>query len=101
MIDPPKSTIDFSASIPVGAAPLESILCTEELLNRRSRPPDHEMDTKPNAPSRDNAHRPGYLKQVTARDHNCECAAARINDRGPFVRGRYIDLTPAAARALG
>jgi len=25
----------------------------------------------------------------------------RINDRGPFVRGRIIDLTPAAARALG
>jgi hypothetical protein len=30
MIDPAKS----SFSIPVGAAPLESILCTEELLNR-------------------------------------------------------------------
>ena len=25
----------------------------------------------------------------------------RINDRGPFRRGRIIDLTPAAARALG
>ena len=25
----------------------------------------------------------------------------RINDRGPFVRGRIIDLMPAAARALG
>ena len=25
----------------------------------------------------------------------------RINDRGPFVRGGVIDLTPAAARALG
>jgi len=24
----------------------------------------------------------------------------RINDRGPYVRGRIIDLTPAAARAL-
>lgn len=24
-----------------------------------------------------------------------------ITDRGPFVRGRCIDLTPAAARALG
>jgi rare lipoprotein A len=24
----------------------------------------------------------------------------RINDRGPFVRGRIIDVTPAAARAL-
>jgi rare lipoprotein A len=25
----------------------------------------------------------------------------RINDRGPFVRSRIIDLTPAAAKALG
>jgi rare lipoprotein A len=25
----------------------------------------------------------------------------RINDRGPFVHGRVIDVTPAAARALG
>ena len=25
----------------------------------------------------------------------------RINDRGPFIRGRIIDLTPAGARALG
>ena len=25
----------------------------------------------------------------------------RINDRGPFIRGRVIDLTPAGARALG
>src|SRR5262249_52538440 len=24
-----------------------------------------------------------------------------INDRGPFVRGRVIDVTPSAARALG
>jgi rare lipoprotein A len=24
-----------------------------------------------------------------------------INDRGPYVRGRIIDLTPAAAHALG
>jgi rare lipoprotein A len=25
----------------------------------------------------------------------------RINDRGPFIRGRIIDLTPAGAHALG
>ena len=25
----------------------------------------------------------------------------RINDRGPFIKGRIIDLTPAGARALG
>lgn len=25
----------------------------------------------------------------------------RINDRGPFVRGRIVDLSPAAAAAIG
>jgi len=29
------------------------------------------------------------------------CVAVRINDRGPWVRGRDIDLSPAAARAIG
>ena len=29
------------------------------------------------------------------------CVVVRINDRGPFVRGRHIDLTPAAAHAIG
>jgi rare lipoprotein A len=29
------------------------------------------------------------------------CVTVRINDRGPWVRGRDIDLTPAAARAIG
>ena len=32
---------------------------------------------------------------------NGRSAVVRINDRGPFVRGRIIDVTPAAARALG
>jgi rare lipoprotein A len=29
------------------------------------------------------------------------CVVVRINDRGPFTHGRHIDLTPAAARAIG
>ena len=33
--------------------------------------------------------------------HNGRSAAVRINDRGPFVHGRVIDLSPAAALALG
>ena len=32
---------------------------------------------------------------------NGRSVTVRINDRGPFVRGRVIDLTPAAAHALG
>ena len=32
---------------------------------------------------------------------NGHSVVVTINDRGPFVRGRIIDLTPAAAHALG
>jgi len=32
---------------------------------------------------------------------NGRSVVVRINDRGPFVRGRIIDLSHAAARALG
>ncbi len=32
---------------------------------------------------------------------NGKSIVVRINDRGPFVKGRVIDLTPAGARALG
>ena len=32
---------------------------------------------------------------------NGKSVVVRINDRGPFVRGRVIDLTPAGAKALG
>ncbi len=32
---------------------------------------------------------------------NGQSVMVRINDRGPFVRGRVIDITPAAARVLG
>jgi rare lipoprotein A len=32
---------------------------------------------------------------------NGRSVVVRINDRGPFVRGRVIDVTPAAAHALG
>ena len=38
--------------------------------------------------------------------HSCSGLSQRmrtvkITDRGPFVRGRHIDLSPAAARAIG
>ena len=42
----------------------------------------------------------GTRVRVTNR-RNGRSVVVRINDRGPFVRGRIIDLTPAAARALG
>jgi rare lipoprotein A len=42
----------------------------------------------------------GTLVRVT-NNRTGRSVVVRINDRGPFVRGRVIDLTPAAARALG
>jgi len=42
----------------------------------------------------------GTMVRVTNRNSG-RSVVVRINDRGPFVRGRIIDLTPAAARALG
>jgi rare lipoprotein A len=41
----------------------------------------------------------GTVVQVTNSQTGSK-TLVRINDRGPFVRGRIIDLTPAAARAL-
>jgi len=42
----------------------------------------------------------GTRVRVTNR-RNGRSVVVRINDRGPFIRGRVIDLTPAAARAIG
>lgn len=40
----------------------------------------------------------GSMVTVSARGRTIQC---RVNDRGPFVRGRVIDLSVPAARALG
>jgi rare lipoprotein A len=42
----------------------------------------------------------GTMVRVTD-NHSGRSVVVRINDRGPFVRGRVIDLSPAAAHALG
>ena len=42
----------------------------------------------------------GTQVRVTNR-RNGRSVVVRINDRGPFIRSRIIDLSPAAARALG
>jgi rare lipoprotein A len=42
----------------------------------------------------------GTLVRVTNK-RNGQVVHVRINDRGPFVKGRIIDLTPAAAHKLG
>jgi rare lipoprotein A len=40
----------------------------------------------------------GSVVTVTHGGHSIQC---RVNDRGPFVRGRVIDVSMSAARALG
>jgi rare lipoprotein A len=40
----------------------------------------------------------GSFVTVTHAGHSIRC---RVNDRGPFVRGRVIDVSLSAARALG
>ncbi len=43
-----------------------------------------------------------FGSKVRVTNHrNGRTIVVTINDRGPFVRGRIIDLTPAGARALG
>jgi rare lipoprotein A len=42
----------------------------------------------------------GSRVRVTNR-RNGRTVVVTVNDRGPFVRGRIIDVTPAAAQALG
>jgi rare lipoprotein A len=42
----------------------------------------------------------GSRVRITNR-RNGRAVVATINDRGPFVAGRIIDLTPATARAVG
>jgi peptidoglycan lytic transglycosylase len=40
----------------------------------------------------------GSMVQVSYGGRSITC---RVNDRGPFIRGRVIDLSVSAARALG
>ena len=49
------------------------------------------------------AHRtlPFGTKVRVTNQRNGRSVVVRINDRGPFTRGRVIDLTPAAAGQLG
>jgi rare lipoprotein A len=49
------------------------------------------------------AHRslPFGTKIKVTNHHTGRSVVVRINDRAPFVKGRVIDLSPAAARAIG
>ena len=55
----------------------------------------------PNAMTAAHRTRP-FGSQVTVTSHaSGRSVTVRINDRGPFVKGRCIDLSTGAARALG
>jgi rare lipoprotein A len=49
------------------------------------------------------AHRslPFGTKVRVTNKHNGKSVVVRINDRGPFIRGRVIDLSKAAAGRIG
>lgn len=47
------------------------------------------------------AHRTRPMGSVVTVSYGGRSIQCRVNDRGPFVRGRVIDLSVSAARALG
>jgi rare lipoprotein A len=79
-----------------GQSGVASIYSTKEGLRTASgaRLSDHALTA---------AHRslPFGSKVRVTNHRNGRTIVVTINDRGPFVRGRVIDVTPAGARALG
>jgi rare lipoprotein A len=47
------------------------------------------------------AHRTRPMGSFVTVSHGAHSIRCRINDRGPFIRGRIIDVSVSAARALG
>lgn len=47
------------------------------------------------------AHRRHAFGTTLRVTHNGHSVMVRVNDRGPFVRGRCVDLSWAAAKAIG
>jgi Lytic transglycolase len=78
------------------------LLCSGELrgtISRAGRPPPARSST-PLAPPQRIAHfRWNSYAKVTDLD-NGRSVVVKINDRGPYTRGRILDLSPHAADAL-
>jgi len=47
------------------------------------------------------AHRTRPFGSVLTVSYGARSIQCRVNDRGPFIRGRIVDLSVPAARALG
>jgi rare lipoprotein A len=65
--------------------------------------PSHRKRGAMNSGAMTAAHRtlPFGTMVTVVNNHTGRSVVVRINDRGPFVQGRVIDLSPAAARAIG
>jgi rare lipoprotein A len=91
-----RALVATNNTSPAAQSGVASIYSTKEGLKTASgaRLSDHALTA---------AHRSlpfGSKVRVTNR-RNGRTIVVTINDRGPFIRGRIIDLTPAGARALG
>jgi len=47
------------------------------------------------------AHRTRPIGSMISVSYNGRTIRCRVNDRGPFIKGRVIDVSTSAARALG
>ena len=91
-----RSDVPLKTSILVGAAPLESILCTEELDRRPSRPPNHEKENRALVQLVTAlADSPGTILQTLAKTildiTQCDSAGLSLltrNGKTPDVRGK-------------
>ncbi len=72
---------------------IASVYCNEKTANGEYARPDRLTAAHRSLPF-------GTRVRVTNK-RNGRSVVVRINDRGPYIRGRVIDVTPAAARALG
>jgi rare lipoprotein A len=60
-----------------------------------------EYETKGNNITAAHPNLPFGTRVHVINQHNHRSVVVKINDRGPFIKGRIIDLSLAAARAIG
>jgi rare lipoprotein A len=85
---------------PVGVASAESGIAS---IHMYSRPMMTASGERTNNNGLNAAHKSlpfGTMVQVTNR-RTGNSVVVKIIDRGPYIRGRIIDVSPAAAKALG
>jgi rare lipoprotein A len=101
-----KSTSALAAAVAIGIASGAAIVPAAAQCGRASWYALHSRTAsgeRMNPAAMTAAHRTlpfGTRLRVTNR-HNGKVVMVRINDRGPFIRGRVLDLSRGAARKLG